>query len=56
MTDTIRVLGMPDGEVNFVPVDQLMIDIGWCWTRAWPMARFTTCRQTSALVPSARLA
>ncbi|HEX5312280.1 SDR family oxidoreductase [Aquabacterium sp.] len=28
MTDTVRVLGMPDGEVNFVPVDQLMIDIG----------------------------
>lgn len=26
--DTIRVFGMPEGEVNFIPVDQLMIDIG----------------------------
>lgn len=26
--DTVRVLGMPEGEVNFIPVDQLMIDVG----------------------------
>lgn len=26
--DIVRVLGMPEGEVNFIPVDQLMIDVG----------------------------
>ncbi|MFN4265345.1 MAG: SDR family oxidoreductase [Aquabacterium sp.] len=26
--NTVRVLGMPEGEVNFIPVDQLMIDVG----------------------------